>query len=57
MYFFALTDLVRLQPGVAEHADLVGDVAPLLLVAGALDAAAQPVAHVDDAVRHLLHVA
>lgn len=50
------TYLFRLESSEAEHADLVSDVLPGLLVAGALDASAQLRAHRDDAVRHQFHI-
>lgn len=49
-------DLLGLESGEAEHADLVGDVLPGVRVAGALDAGAELAPHRDDPVRHLLYV-
>ena len=51
-----LTDLVGLEAGEAEHADLVGDVLPVPARALLAQTVAQRRAHADDAVGHALHV-
>lgn len=45
------------QAGVGEHADLAGDVAPVVLAAELLEVALEQRAHLDDAVRHALDLA
>lgn len=52
-----LLDLLGLEAGVGEHADLVGDVRPVVLGAEGLELLAEEGAHGDDAVSHLLDLA
>lgn len=49
-----LLDLIGLETGKGEHANLVGDVRPVLLGAELLELSAEELAHGDDAVGHLL---
>jgi len=46
--------LLRLQTGEGEHADLAGDVRPVVFAAESLEVLAQEGAHLDDAVGHAL---
>jgi len=46
--------LLRLEPGVSEHANLRGDVAPVVLAAELLEVLLQQSTHGDDAVGHAL---
>lgn len=49
-----LIHLLGGQAGVGEHADLAGDVAPVVLAAELLEVLLEEGAHLDDAVGHLL---
>lgn len=52
-----LVHLLRLQTSVGEHADLGGDVAPVVLAAELLKVLLEEGAHGDDAVSHALDLA
>lgn len=52
-----LLDLLGLEAGVGEHADLVGDVGPVVLGAELLKLLTEELAHGDDAVSHALDLA
>ena len=52
-----LVHLLGLEAGVGEHADLAGDVAPVVLAAELLEVLLEQGAHLDDAVGHLLDLA
>jgi hypothetical protein len=52
-----LRHLLGGQAGVREHADLAGDVAPVVLAAQLLEVVLEQGAHLDDAVRHALDFA
>lgn len=52
-----LVHLLRLETGECEHADLAGDVAPVLLAAKLLEVLLEQSAHGDDAVGHALDLA
>jgi hypothetical protein len=54
--FGQLLNLLRLETGVGEHADLVGDVGPVVLGAERLELATEELAHGNDAVSHLLNL-
>lgn len=49
--------LLRVEAGVGEHADLAGDVAPVVLGSEVLEVLLEERAHRDDAVRHALDLA
>lgn len=49
--------LLGLQTGVGEHANLAGDVGPVVLTAELLEVLAQESAHLDDTVSHALDLA
>ena len=52
-----LGHLVCVQAGVGKHADLAGDVAPVVLAAELLQVLLEESAHGDNAVSQLLHLA
>lgn len=52
-----LGHLLSGQTGVGEHADLAGDVAPVVLAAELLEVVLEQGAHLDDAVGHALDLA
>ena len=57
MLLAELPHLLRLQAGVSEHADLVGDMRPVMLGAELLKIVTEGRAHRDDAVGHILNLA
>lgn len=51
------THLVRLETGITEHSDLIGDVRPVTSAAVLFQIVAQLCANRNDAISHPLHVA
>ena len=57
MLLAELLHLLRLQAGVGEHANLVGDVRPVVLGAKLLEVVTESRAHGNNAISHLLNLA